>query len=216
MWYNTYMEKFIDKKIEDFVQELASKAPVPGGGGASALAGALGSALGGMVASLTLGKAKYADVEEEILSLQAALLELQEELLGLVEKDAEVFAPLADAYRMASVTEKDKADKEFVMQTCLQHAALVPLEIMEKCAESLPLIERLAEIGSTLAVSDAGCAAVLSKAAMQAAWLNVRINCRIIKDEKFAAKTDAKGRKLLEEGIPLADRIYSSVETKLL
>ena len=206
---------FTCKTINEFVQELASKEPVPGGGGTAALVGALGAALGGMVGSLTVGKAKYAEVEEEIQLIQAAIGRIQEELLVLVEKDAEVFAPLAAAYHIPSGTEEKQAEKERVMQVCLKQAALVPLEIMERCFEALPLIEKLAEKGSALAVSDAGCAAVLSKAAMEAAWLNVRINCRVIKDAEFAAETDRRGHEILAAGIPFADRIYADVESKL-
>ena len=116
---------------------------------------------------------------------------------------------------MPTGTDAEKAEKELVMQACLKSASLVPLEIMEKCAEVLDAVEKLAEKGSVLAVSDAGCAAALAKAAMQAAWLNVRINARLIKDEKYAADLDARGRGLLEAGGPLADRIFSDVEQRL-
>jgi len=206
---------FNELPVTEFTLELSSKAPVPGGGGAAALAGALGAALGGMVASLTIGKPKYADVEDEIQKLKVAAYRLQKDLLALIEKDAEVFAPLAGAYRMASGTDEEKAEKERVMQACLKQASLAPLEIMEKCAETLLLLEKFAEKGSVLAVSDAGCGAVLSKAALQAAWLNVRINIRLINDLKFAAEVEGKAQGLLEKSLPLADRIYSRVENKL-
>ena len=201
--------------VEEFTQKLASKDAVPGGGGTAALAGALGAALGGMVASLTIGKPKYADVEDDICRLNAEIQQIQEDLLGLIERDAEVFAPLADAYGMASASEQEKAEKERVMQECLKQASLVPLEIMEKCSETLPLLEGLAEKGSKLAVSDAGCAAALSKAAMQAAWLNVCINIRLIKDEDFASGVGERGRALLNNGLSSADRIYDMVEESL-
>lgn len=206
---------FCELPVEEFVLQLSSKAPVPGGGGTAALVGALGAALGGMVANLTIGKPKYSDVEDEIQELKVSAYRLQKDLLALVEKDAEVFAPLAGAYRMASETEEEKAEKERVMQACLKQASLAPFEIMEKCAETLLLLEKFAEKGSVLAVSDAGCGAVLSKAAMQAAWLNVRINIRIISDKDFAAELNAKALELMGKSLPLADRIYDSVEGKL-
>lgn len=214
---NEASAKKVFNKVElgEFVLELSSKAPVPGGGGAAALAGALGAALGGMVANLTIGKPKYADVEDEISGLKVAAYRLQKELLELIDKDAEAFTPLAGAYRMASETESEKQEKERVMQACLKQAALVPLEIMEKCAEILLLLEKFAKKGSVLAVSDAGCGAALAKAAIQAAWLNVKINTRMIHDEKFASETDSKGLELLEVSLPLADRIYNEVEDKL-
>jgi len=208
-------EIFNELPVTEFTLQLSSKAPVPGGGGAAALAGALGAALGGMVANLTIGKPKYADVEDEIQELKVAAYRLQKDLLALIEKDAEVFAPLAGAYRMASDTDEEKAEKDRVMQACLKQASLAPLEIMEKCAETLLLLEKFAEKGSVLAVSDAGCGAVLSKAALQAAWLNVRINIRIISDEKFASEVESKAQGLLQKSIPLADSIYKSVEDKL-
>ena len=211
------MEKtvFNELSVTEFTLQLSSKAPVPGGGGAAALVGALGAALGGMVASLTVGKPKYADVEDEVQELKVAAYRLQKDLLELIEKDAEVFAPLAGAYRMASGTEEEKAEKDRVMQACLKQASLAPLEIMEKCAETLVLLEKFAEKGSVLAVSDAGCGAALSKAALQAAWLNVCINIRIIDDEKFVQEIRSKAQALLDSGLPLADSVYKSVEDKL-
>jgi len=211
------MEKtvFNELPVTEFTLQLSSKAPVPGGGGAAALVGALGAALGGMVASLTVGKPKYADVEDEVQELKVAAYRLQKDLLELIEKDAEVFAPLAGAYRMASGTEEEKAEKDRVMQACLKQASLAPLEIMEKCAETLTLLEKFAEKGSVLAVSDAGCGAALSKAALQAAWLNVCINIRIIDDEKFVQEIRSKAQALLDSGLPLADSVYKSVEDKL-
>ena len=201
--------------VSEFTLRLSSKDPVPGGGGAAALAGALGAALGGMVANLTIGKPKYSDVEDELEKLKVAAYRLQKDLLTLVEKDAEAFAPLAGAYRMASGTEEEKAEKERVMQACLKQASQPPLEIMEKCAATISLLEKFAEKGSVLAVSDAGCGAVLAKAAMQAAWLNVRINIRLIKDEKFVTEINGRARALLDKSIPLADSVYNGVEARL-
>ena len=201
--------------VSVFTLQLSSKAPVPGGGGAAALAGALGAALGGMVACLTVGKPKYADVEDEILELKVKALKAQNDLIGLIEKDAEVFAPLARAYGMPTGTDEEKLEKDRVMQECLKQASMAPLEIMEKCAETLVLLKGFAEKGSALAVSDAGCGAVLSKAAMQAAWLNVRINIRLIKDEDFVAEVEGKVKDMLETSLPLADSIFSYVEDRL-
>lgn len=201
--------------VDEFTYRLSSKEPTPGGGGAAALAGALGAALGGMVANLTIGRQRYADIEDEVQSIKVALYRVQKELLGLVEKDAKVFSPLAGAYRMASGTEEEKAEKERVMQACLKEAALVPLEIMEKCVEAMPLIEKLAEKGSVLAISDAGCAAAILKSAMLSAWLNVRINVRLIKDDKFVGETESQCQKLLTVYLPLADKLYDYVAAKL-
>ena len=201
--------------VDEFTFRLSSKDPVPGGGGAAALTGALGAALGGMVANLTAGKQKYSGEEDEVQSLKVSLYRIQKDLLGAIEKDAEVFAPLVGAFRMAENTEEEKAEKERVMQACLKEASLAPVKAMEACAEALPLLEVLAEKGSVLAISDAGCAAVLLKSAMLSLWLNVRINTRLIKDEQFASETEKRGRELIGNCIPIADRIYEKVEDKL-
>ena len=127
-----------EQVIEGFVEELSSKKPVPGGGGASAMAGALGTALGLMVGNLTVGKKRYAAAEAEVYERMTELTELQKEMLLLADEDARVFAPLAAAYSLPSGTEEEKAHKEAVMEENLRAASLVPLQIMEKCADLLP------------------------------------------------------------------------------
>ena len=147
---------FSTSRCDEFVEVLASKAPVPGGGGASALVGAVGTALGNMVGSLTVGKKKYADVEEEMYALKEKATALQNDFLRLIERDAEVFEPLAKAYGMPRETEEEKAEKARVMAIVLKDACSVPMEIMEKCCEALDLIVEFAAKGSALAISDAG------------------------------------------------------------
>lgn len=209
------MKEFINETVSEFVFELSSKKPAPGGGGASALVGALGAALGGMVANLTIGKEKYADAEEELKSLKIAAYRVQKDLLELIDKDAEAFLPLAGAYRMPSGTEEERESKNRVMEAALKEASLVPLAMMKKCAEAISQLEVFAAKGSVLAVSDAGCGAVLAKAAMQSAWLNVRVNTRMIKDETFANNVNAEGEALLAEYLLRADAIYENVHSNL-
>ena len=199
----------------EFVEVLSSKAPVPGGGGASALVGAVGTALGNMVGSLTVGKKKYADVEEEMYELKAKASKLQEELLALVEKDAEVFEPLAKAYGMPRATEEEKAEKARVMEIVLKDACSVPMEIMEKCCEAIDLIKEFAAKGSALAISDAGVGAVFCKAALQGASLNVYINTKSMANKEYAAELNAKADAMLEKYPPLADEIFESVMARL-
>lgn len=155
---------FSTSRCDEFVEVLASKAPVPGGGGASALVGAVGTALGNMVGSLTVGKKKYADVEEEMYALKEKATALQNDFLRLIERDAEVFEPLAKAYGMPRETEEEKAEKARVMAIVLKDACSVPMEIMEKCCEALDLIVEFAAKGSALAISDAGVGAAFCKA----------------------------------------------------
>lgn len=206
---------FINKSCKDFTEVLASKAPVPGGGGASALVGALGMALGNMVGALTVGKKKYAAVEEEIKALMAQAETLQMELLSLVEKDAEVFAPLAAAYSMPKETEEEKAEKARVMETVLKDACSVPLEIMEKCCKAIDLHREFAAKGSVLAVSDAGVGVIFAKAALQGASLNVFINTSSMKDRAYADEINAKAEAMLVEYTVAADEIYAEVYSKL-
>lgn len=207
--------KFVDKTCTEFVSVLASKAPVPGGGGASALVGALGTALGSMVGSLTVGKKKYAAVEEDIKGLMKQAEVLQAELLALVEKDAEVFAPLAAAYGMPKETEEEKAEKARVMELVLKDACSVPLEIMEKCCQAIDLHREFAEKGSVLAVSDAGVGVIFAKAALQGASLNVFINTGSMQDRAYAETLNEKAEKMLMEYTVAADEVYAKVYSQL-
>ena len=205
------MEKMMEKPCTEFLSVLASKAAVPGGGGAAALVGAAGVALGNMVGCLTEGKKKYAAVEADIQRLNARAGELRRELEGLVEADAEAFAPLAKAYSIP----KDDPARAKIMEKALDAACAVPLEILEKCAEGVALAEEYAAKGSVLAVSDAGCAALFCKAAMQAAGLNVAINTRLMADREKAAALDKKAGALLAEYSPRADAVYTQVNGQL-
>lgn len=202
----------IEKKvIGEWADELASKAPVPGGGGASALGGALGAALGQMVANLTVGKKRYAVVEEEIKLNCAKLQELQIQLLALADKDGEVFAPLAEAYGLPADTQEQKAEKERIMEERLWAASLVPVEIMEKAMAVLDILEGLERKGSRMAVSDVGVGVQFARAALTGAVMNVYINTKSMKDRKRAEELNEKARLMIEEGTRKADEIYGKV-----
>ncbi len=206
----------IEKQIMgQWVDTLASKAPVPGGGGASALGGALSAALGQMVANLTVGKKRYADVEEEMQQSLFALNILQMELMALADKDAEVFAPLAEAYGMPNSTEEEKAEKDRVMEERLLAASLVPMMMMEKASAVLTVIDLLEQKGSRMAVSDAGVAAQFARAALTGAVMNVYINTKSMKNREKAEELNAKADMLLHDGMKLADEIYGRVLNKL-
>ena len=199
----------------EFVEVLGSKAPVPGGGGASALVGAVGTALGNMVGALTVGKKKYADVEEEMKELMAKATTLQDELLHLIERDAEVFEPLSKAYGMPRETEEEKAEKARVMEIVLKDACSVPMEIMEKCCEAIDLIVEFAAKGSALAISDAGVGAAFCKAALEGASLNVYINTKSMKNREYAEELNAKCDAMLEKYTKIADEVFNSVLGRL-
>lgn len=160
---------------------------------------------------LTVGKKKYAEVEEDIKALMAEGDKLQQELLALIDRDAEVFEPLAKAYGMPMETEEEKAEKDKVMAEVLKDASEVPLEIMRKCCRAIDLAGEFAEKGSRLAVSDAGCSAILCKSALQASSLNVFINTGSMKDRELAEKLEEEADRLLLEYTVKADEVYAVV-----
>ena len=206
---------FRDKTIKEFTDELASKAPVPGGGGASALAGAVGTALGNMVGSLTVGKKKYADVEDDIKELMKKAEVLRKELLECIDEDAACFEPLARAYSLPEETEAEKAEKEKVMEKALETACRGPFSIMEKACCAIDIIEEFAEKGSRLAVSDAGAGAALCCGALKAASLNIYINTKMMKNRELAAEFEEKADALTAGGSEKADRIFEMVKETL-
>ena len=199
---------YTTKSCREFVTVLASNEPAPGGGGASALVAAVGTALGNMVGSLTVGKKKYADVEAEIIALQKKCDALQAELLDQVPADAEGFVPLARAYGIP----KDDPDRPRIMEEATITACQVPMHIMELCCEAIDAIAVFAEKGSRLAVSDAGCGAVCCKAALQAASLNVFINTKSLKNRETAEAMNAKANEMLNKYCAIADEIFTTVK----
>ena len=201
----------MEKNVDKFLEVLASSAPTPGGGGAAALCSALAIALGNMVGSLTLGKKKYADVQEDIASLNARAEALRLNFVALIDADAEAFAPLAKAYSIP----KDAPERAEVMEAALKRAAEPPLEIMRRSAEALDVIAEYAAKGSALAISDAGCAAALAIAAMKAAALNVRINTKSMTNRATAEKMNAETDGLLAKYTQIAEEIYENVSGRL-
>ena len=200
---------FAQASCTEFVTVLASNAPVPGGGGASALVGAIGTALGNMVGSLTVGKKKYADVEAEIITLKGKCDRLQKDLLDQIALDAKGFEPLAKAYGIP----KDDPNRDRILEDATMVACQVPMKIMELCCESLDAIAVFAEKGSRLAVSDAGCGAVCVKAALQAASLNVFINTKTLKNREAAEEMNKKCLDMLDKYGALADKIFETVKS---
>jgi methenyltetrahydrofolate cyclohydrolase len=202
-----------DESCKEFLAMLASGAPVPGGGGASAMVGALGTALGSMVGNLTLGKKKYESVQEDIAILLGKADTLQQSLISLVEEDAEVFEPLSKAYGLPKNTEEEKKKRDEIMEEALKLACSVPLKIMEKSLDAIALHEELAVKGTRIAVSDVGVGVLFCKSALMGASLNVYINTKLMKNKEYAADINAKTEKLLAEGIARADQVYSNVES---
>lgn len=191
----------------DFVAALASAAPTPGGGGAAALAGAIGTALGNMVGALTVGKKKYADVRDEIAALMAKCDALQTALLDQVSADAAGFEPLARAYGIP----KDDPGRDEAIEAATVTACEAPMRIMELCCEAIEAVAVFAAKGSRLAVSDAGCAAACCRAALESASLNVLINTRSMKDRELAARMNARVAAMTDKYVPMADGVFDAV-----
>ncbi|MCI8909524.1 MAG: cyclodeaminase/cyclohydrolase family protein [Oscillibacter sp.] len=200
--------KAIDLNAVEFVSLLASDAPAPGGGGASAVVGALGTALGNMVGALTVGKKKYAGVEAEIRDLMDRCTRLQAELLDQVQADEEGFVPLSKAYGIP----KDDPARAETLERAAVEACKVPMHIMELCCESLDAIAVLAAKGSRLAVSDAGCAAAMVRAALESASLNVFINTKTLRDRALAEEMNRRCLDMLDRYGRLAGEIFESVK----
>lgn len=205
------MMLYTDKTCRQFVEVTAGSDPVPGGGSVSALVGALGTALGRMVGSLTVGKKKYAGVEDEMLSLMEEADKLQQELIELVQGDIDIFRPLSELYGMKAETAEEKEKKAALLEAAYMDACKVPLDIMEKCGRAIELAGVFAEKGSRLAVSDAGAAAIICKSAMQAASLNVYINAGSMRDRRKAAELTEKCESCLAVYTAMADEVFDGV-----
>lgn len=198
-----------------FLEVLASKAPVPGGGGAAAMGGAIGMALSNMVGNLTVGKKKFADVEDEVKTLLEQGYLIIEDLKALVDKDAEVFEPLSKAYGLPKDTPEQAEYKAGVMEECSITACSVPLEIMRKAYAGIKIHERMGQIGTRLAISDVGCGVVFLKAALISGQLNVMINLGSIKNEQFVREATEEMNSLLEDGCRIADETLARVIEKI-
>lgn len=205
----------LEKKATEFLEDLSSAAPFPGGGGAAALTGALAASLGLMVANLTIGKKKYAAVEEEMQNAIQVLISLRDELVRLTDEDAVGFEPLAKAYRLPKDTPEQRLHKEAVMEKALYDACVVPIKIMEKTLEVMNYLILLGEKGSVMAVSDAGGAIVLAQAALEGAALNIFINTKSMKNRELAEELNLRAEKMISEGDKKKDALYGEVLGKL-
>lgn len=196
---------------KDFTRELSSKKPVPGGGGAAALAGSLGVALNMMVANFSIGKKKFIQYEKQHQNILEKGENLRLRLLNLVEEDAKNFEPLSKAYIMPSTTDEEKKVKEKKMQECLKVACSAPMEALELIYEGIMLHEELSDIASATIISDIGVGVQLLKAALNSAYLNVLINVNSIYDDKYVNDIKKRTEKILEVGNKKADEIYLKV-----
>ena len=190
-----------------FLDALASKAPVPGGGGASALVGALGAALCTKVGNYTVGKKKYAAVEADVRVLMEKAEDLRRRLLALVDQDAAAFEPLSKAYSIP----KDDPQRDAVLEHCLRDAAAAPMEILRLSCEVIGLHKEMLEKGSLLMLSDVGTGVIFCRSALYGAWLNVKVNTKSIADQAFARAMNQEADDLVSQYGNVADQVYQSV-----
>jgi len=208
-------DKMMDKPVKTFLDELASNAPAPGGGSVAALAGALGAGLISMVCNLTLGKPKYAGVQDEISVTVKVSEQLRLELTRLLEADAEAYTMLNQTMKMPRDTEEQKNTRAAAMDKALKAATDVPMKVAEACVEVMNLCPQTAEKGNANAISDVGVAILTAEAGLRSAALNVLINLGFIKDEQFVSENRKKLDTLLKGKPELRDEIYDLVVSKL-
>lgn len=200
-------------QLDNFVEDLSSNSPAPGGGAASALFGVLGSALGSMVCALTEGRDKYAENEDYVAAKHKEILSLQEELKGMMDADVDAFMKISAAYKLPKDTEEEKSARSEAIQAALLPAIEVPYKIMELAAQGLEITESLIGKTNAMASSDLGCAALGFKCAIQGAYLNVKINLSSSKEPLGTFEEDSKS--ILDKYLLIADNIYNKVLASL-
>jgi formiminotetrahydrofolate cyclodeaminase len=205
------MKTLNENTIAGFIKDLSSKEPIPGGGGASALIGAVGAALCSMVANLTSGKKKYIEYQADIEIIISRTESAISNLLGLIEKDAEAFEPLWFAYGIS----KDDPDRDEILENSLVIACSVPMEILKETANIIDIVEQLAVKGSKLAVSDVGVAASACRSAIESAAMNVYINTKLMKNRDYAMKINKVAEAIFYDGVNRCNLIYKQIADEL-
>ena len=200
-----------DMTMDNFLAVLSSSEPVPGGGGACGYVAAVGMALGNMVLSLTTGKKKYAEYQEEIEELIVKAGDITNRLYECMDKDAKAFKPLSEAYGLPKDTEEQLEHRNKVMENALLIASEAPLSMMELIVEAIKLIDRISVIGSRLAISDAGVGITMCEAAMKGASLNVFINTKLMKDRELAEDMNFRADKMLAEAAQIEEETFGRV-----
>lgn len=204
-------ETLTDRSCEEFARILAAKEPVPGGGGAAALVGALGVALASMVGNYTLGKKAYAGVEPGIVRLLAEAEAVRRRLLGLVQEDADAFLPLSRAYALP----RDDAGRPETIEAATKAACAAPLAMMREIAHAIEILEEMGGKGSHMLASDVACGAFLSRAALEAASVNVLVNTTSLEDRAFAECVEAECDELIARYVPRAEACAQAIVTSL-
>ncbi|HTV34360.1 MAG TPA: cyclodeaminase/cyclohydrolase family protein [Methylocella sp.] len=204
-----------DSSVANFLDDLASERPTPGGGGAAAVCGAIGAALVSMVANLTIGKKNYEAVTEEVKSINAKAEALRAELTEAIEEDVVAFNAVMSAYGLPRASDDEKAKRTAAIQAALRAATLTPLRAVKACFEVIRVSAAIAEKGNLNVISDAGVAVLAAHAGLRSAALNVFINAKAIKDREFAEKQIAEVNGLLNDAAALTEEVYQTVRAKI-
>ena len=207
------MKNLTDMNSKEFLTVLASSEPVPGGGGAAAVAGALAAALSSMVANLTLGKEKFAGQEEEIRHLLQQAEDTRVKLLQLTEDDAAVFSNFMSCYRLPKNTEEEKAKRAEAICNAAKQAASVPFAIGQAGLTVLAISERLAVIGNPGVITDSTCSALLARAALRCSEYNVRVNLGLTKDADYNKQLTVELEAMLQEAERLENAVIAQTDT---
>lgn len=198
--------------MKEFLRELSSSAPTPGGGGAAALIGAISCSLCSMVANLTTGKKKYAQYQDKIEEYISILEEKNKVLQADIKKDADAFAPLAAAYSL----DKETPGYADIMEKATLNAAIAPLEITRDIYSLVPIIEDMTVMGSRLAISDVAVAATAARAALEGAVMNIFINTKSLKDREKAEAMNAEALDMIADGRARLDKVYEEIKNNML
>ena len=199
-------------ECESFIKKLASSSPTPGGGGASALVGAVAAALASMAANITLKNNK----DHTLINLVASLETLQKDLLILIEEDAKSFLPLAAAYKLPTKTAKEQAEKEQKKEAALKHACIAPLQIMNKCCQIIDICIELKTLAKPIVISDIGVGISLCKSALEGASLNVFCNTKLMKNREMAAELNKQAENLLSIFCAKSQQLFFQIKNQLL
>ena len=203
--------KLVEMTVSQFADVMASDAPAPGGGSASALNGAIGAGLAAMVCALTVGKKKYVEFEGLAKETEEKALALKDKFVAIIDTDTEAFNAVSAVFTMPKDTDEQKAARKAAMLEALKGCTISPYQMMELAAEALELVSSLVGKSNATAASDLGCAALNLKSAIQGAWLNVCININGMADQAFADEYRAKGQALLDKALPMADAAYQAI-----
>src|SRR5438034_6575157 len=202
-------------KLREFCNETLSDSPAPGGGSVAALMGALGASLGGMVANLSAGKRGWDAKLEYFSNWAVKAQQLKDELLSLVDEDTNEFNKVMEAFALPKGSEEEKAGRAAAIEEATKHAAEVPLKVMETAAKSYELLSEMADNGNPASVSDVGVGALATRACIEGAAMNVRINLGQLKDEKFKIHLQERVRKVSADSEAQFKKIHEAVENKL-